>query len=65
MRGPADELRALRKSRLHHSRTPNRRQKAKELSLQYGRDSINQLLRALGVPENFGRTTLRAIREDR
>ncbi len=41
------------------------RQKANELSLQYGRDSTNQLLRALGVPEGLGRTTLRAIREER
>jgi len=39
-------------------------QKANELSLQYGRDSTNQLLRALGVPEGLGRTGLRAIRED-
>ena len=41
------------------------RQKANELSRQYGRDSTNQLLRALGVPEGLGRTTLRAIREER
>ena len=40
------------------------RQRANELSRQYGRDSTNQLLRALGVPEGLGRTTLRAIRED-
>lgn len=55
----ANELRERKK------REVQLRQKANELSRQYGRDSTNQLLRALGVPHNFGRTTLHAIREDR
>ena len=53
----ANELRERKK------REVQLRQKANELSRQYGRDSTNQLLRALGVPEGLGRTRLRAIRE--